>query len=182
MTFMDLYVNAEAHNKPAVQAAFIHDCVEQGKILDASNYALPNVKPKVKRGRPSGSTNSPTKTPRKDNEKIDVKPKITSSPSKKAANSTSVPTSNTKSNAKQSAPSSSNKNKTSRTPSPPPPTKPVAFVGSRNRYTQEEMDYCLTYAALLYKRDPDISWNALIGKIAKKVSRIMNAYFNFPEP
>ncbi|KAK7694744.1 hypothetical protein QCA50_001932 [Cerrena zonata] len=153
-TFMNLYVTANALNKPSVQPAFIHDCVDQGKILDPDLYAFETVPQKPKRGRPALHANPPVKTPKK--EKMEVKPKPTPSPSKKASSSKKV---------KQST----SPRKGNRTPSPAPPTKAVAFAGGKNRFTEPELAYCLSYAAILYKRDPGISWNAVVGKIAAKM-------------
>lgn len=153
---MDLFSNAAALDKPAVQAAFVHDCVEQGRLLDPDQYSFESAKLKTKRGRPPAGAASPLKTPKK--EKMEVKPKHTPSPSKKEKVNT----------LKTKQPDSPRK--TIRTPSPPPPTQPVVFAGNKNRFTEQELDYALSYAAIQYKREPDISWSSLVGKIARKVS------------
>lgn len=135
---------------PVVQATFVYDCVDEGKVLDPKQYAFQDI-PKAKRGRTSLST--PIKK-----ESADVKPK--SSSPKKASSSKVSPT-----KAKQAG-SSKNAN---RTPSPTPPTKAVAYSGGKNRFTEEELDYAFTYALIMFKRDPDIAWSALMKRLSTKV-------------
>lgn len=55
-----------------------------------------------------------------------------------------------------------------RTPTPPPTNAVPAPRG--NRFTQEEREYAVKYAGIVWRRDPSIAWTAICERLAKKVS------------
>ncbi|CAL1695639.1 unnamed protein product [Somion occarium] len=170
-SFADMLLNTEAHQKPAVQASFVHDCVDEGRILDPTNYSFEGLRGKTKRGRPAGSSSQ--KSPSKDT-------KGTTSPSKSAGSSSKpkkpvseVASPKAKKEKTIVEKPSSTVQKTNgnsrRTPSPPPPTTTVHWTEGKHRYTEEELNYALTYAGILYSRDPDISMTSLVSCIHSKM-------------
>lgn len=56
------------------------------------------------------------------------------------------------------------------TPPPLPQTKAVVYTGNKNRFTEQELDCALSWAVILYKREPSIIVKAEIRKIAQRVS------------
>lgn len=196
-TFQGLLNEAIALGKSPILAAFVADCVEEGALLDETDYVMESVtkvKP-LKRGR-QGAFSIKVETPETLTHQIKVTmPK--SSPAagegKKMRGTPSKSSTNKKSKkAPNSAPSKPvaeevGDSTTSRSPTPPPAVTRQLMKNGKYLFTEAEDEYFLRLAKHHLTRDPTISNTALIHKLHKKVSAardlvVLNSCFRFRCP
>lgn len=160
-------------------ATFVADCVEEGALLDETDYILETVakvKP-LKRGRQSAfSINVETPETSSHQTKV-VKPK--SSPATREGKQlrgtpSKASTDKKLKKAPNSAPSKpaveeGDDSATSRSPTPPSAMTRQLMKNGKYLFTEAEDDYFLCLAKHHLTRDPTISNTALIYKLHKKV-------------
>lgn len=184
-TFQGLLNEASALGKTPILAAFVADCIEEGALLDETDYILDSVmKVKaLKRGRQNAfSLKVETPTPISHQTKL-AKPrsspsieegkKLKGTPSKSSTKKKtekkttkkepkSVPPKPTVEQEEDSA--------TSRPPTPPPAATRQMMRNGKYLFTQVEDEYVLSFAKHHLTRDPTISNTALVQKLYKQVS------------
>jgi hypothetical protein len=146
--FPSLLSSTIAANKSAMRAAFVHDCVEQGALLDPTEYIFDEpAMQKRKRIRSSVTTPSPSK------EKVKGKKGDSQKKAKKQQIQDDDETPHT-------GPPS---------PSPPGEDTKRPFGAGKFYFSDDEKKYFMRYIKVLYQRDPLISNNCVAQKMHKKV-------------
>ncbi len=148
--------SCDVHEKPAVNAQFVHDCAEQNRLLDEESYGFGALKGKKKRGRPSikgiystqkkvvnNEKKIPTKTPTKP-------PKPQKPVSKPAAK---VPDDGF---------------------DDPIPCPVVRDVAGRYAFTTEEREYFSRYTTHLLNVDPTMSNTSISKRMYAKVLLVIS--------
>lgn len=160
-SFPFLYKSTLTGRKPAVVPAFVHQCIQEGKLLDERPFLIDVKSSKVKRARgrppisPFGIKTGLVKPNPKDSQSSQNLPANT--PKSKVSKQPQV-----KPASKAAKPSSA----IGRTPSPPPAATVKRISEGKNYYTPEDGKFFLEYTEVLLRRDPDISAT----KIAKHMS------------
>ncbi|KAH0838262.1 hypothetical protein J3R83DRAFT_6518 [Lanmaoa asiatica] len=177
-TFQGLLNEAIALGKSPILAAFVADCVEEGALLDETDYVLESVA-KVKalrRGRQSAFSIKVETPETLAHQTRVVKPK--SSPAtgegKKSRGTPSKSSTNKKSKAPKSAPSKPTAEEggdsmASRSPTPPPVSTRRLMKNGKYLFTEVEDEYFLRLAKHHLTRDPTISNTTLVHKQHKKM-------------
>ncbi|KAG8219759.1 hypothetical protein J3R82DRAFT_731 [Butyriboletus roseoflavus] len=162
-TFQGLLNEAVALEKSPIMAAFVADCVEEGALLDDTDYVLESVakvKP-LKRGRQSAFS-------------IKVDTSETMSHQIEIVKSKSSPTTG-KGRELRGTPSKSSTDKKSKKATNSARFKPAVEEGGHSAingkylFTEAEDEYFLRLAKHHLTRDPTISNNALINKLHRKM-------------
>lgn len=179
-TFQGLLNEATALGKSPIVAAFVTDCIEEGALLDETDYILESVaKVKaLKRGRQNAfsikvespvSSSHQTKIAKpKSSVAIEEGKKSRGSPSKSLTDKKSKKES-------RFTPSKPTVEKeedlaTSRPPTPPPAATRRLMSNGKYLFTEAEDEYFLRLAKYHLTRDPTISNTALVHKLYKLVS------------
>ena len=179
-TFQGLLSEATALGKSPILAAFVADCVEEGALLDETDYVLESVaKVKtLKRGRQNAfsiKVESPVSSPQR--AKV-TKPKpspATEEDKKPRGRPSKSETHKKRRKEPNSAPSKPTVEKrenssTSHSPTPPPAATRRAMKNGKYMFTEVEDEYFLCLAKHHLTRDPTISNTALVNKLHEQVS------------
>lgn len=175
-TFQGLLNEAVALGKSPILAAFVADCIEEGALLDETDYIVDSIT-KVKalrRGRQNAfsiKVETPETLPHQ--AKI-VKPE--SSPATgegKKVRETPLQDKKSKKTPKLAGSKPTVEDRvdltTSRSPTPPAAATRQMMKSGKYLFTKEEDEYCLRLARHHLARDPTISNTALVHKFHKKV-------------
>ena len=165
-SFHDLLHSCKVHDKPAVHAQFVHDCVERNALLDEDSYGFGEVeKGKRGKGRPKQS--------------------MSYSGSNKQAPASKKKAS-TISHRKHEEPSPTQQKSRPRPRAPAPATNdgfdlpiPQAspMKNGKNLFTPEESQYFSLYLVHLFEKDPLISNSAISKSLQSKVDSLLHIFY-----
>jgi hypothetical protein len=153
--FASLLASTIAAGSVALRAAFVHDCIEEGALLDTATYAFSEPVPsKRKRASPGPhATASPKRQPVAKAKGKDKKEEETRKSQKNHLSTTDT-------------------DPTRR--SPTPPATPTRSPSGRAQYTPEDLGYFLRYSRILLQRDVNASANSIARRMHRKVGPIMS--------
>lgn len=178
-TFQGLLNEATALGKSPILAAFVADCVEEGALLDETDYVLESVaKVKtLKRGRQNAFSIKVETPVSLSLQAKAVKPKFSPATqvAKKSRGSPSKSLTDKKMKMKKGPNSAPTVEKgkdstTSRPPTPPPTTTRRLMKNGKYLFTEVEDEYFLCLAKHHLSHDPNISNTALVHKLHEQVS------------
>ncbi|KII89031.1 hypothetical protein PLICRDRAFT_175274 [Plicaturopsis crispa FD-325 SS-3] len=166
-TFNDLLSQARHNGKDPIQPSFVHDCEEQGALLDWEQYILQGLPSPLKK-------RAATKSPKKPTVKVETGKKTTTpkskiSPDQRHAKLLKDKARIVKKTEKEQAVAPPSSYIGSPSPTPPPDSSRQELPSGKHLFTPSEKAYAEAYARHNFKGDPTMSATMFVKKLYRKM-------------